>query len=90
MRPKKDATSGCEVCPDARNALSCGGGAVEEDATTGCESGSRIFLFAAAIWPVVEFSEMYLGCNVLLQGIITCVNAMLTPGVGLGDVPLGA
>ena len=53
-------------------------------------SGSKIFLLAAAIWPVVEFSEMYLGCNVLLQGIITCVNAMLTPGVGLGDVPLGA
>ncbi len=33
----EDATSGCEVCPDARNALSCGGGAVEEDATTDCE-----------------------------------------------------
>ena len=29
-------------------------------------------------------------CDVLLQGIITCVNRMLTPGVGLGDVPLGA
>jgi hypothetical protein len=38
----------------------------------------------------LKFSEVYLGCNVLLQGIITCVNAMLAPGVGLGDVPLGA
>ena len=38
----------------------------------------------------LKFSEVYLGCNVLLQGIITCVKRMLTPGVGLGDVPLGA
>jgi hypothetical protein len=33
-------------------------------------SGSRIFLLAVVIWPVLEMSEMNVGCNVLLQDII--------------------
>ncbi len=37
-----------------------------------------------------EISLAHNLCDVLLQGIITCVKRMLTPGVGLGDVPLGA
>ena len=118
------ATGGCEMWPDAGDALSCSGG-VKEDATGGCEwcvdldircswsnnmrlscisdiscsccrmsnwrfvmvameicvlsvflggSGSRIFLLLTVIWTVVEFSEVYLGFNVFLKGIITCVN----------------
>jgi hypothetical protein len=49
-------------------------------------NGSRIFLLAAAIWPVVEFSEMYLGCY---RAHNLC-ERMLTPGVYLRDVSLHA
>jgi hypothetical protein len=36
----------------------------------------------------LKFSEMYLGCNVLLQGIITCVNTCSHQVSVLGMYPL--
>ncbi len=53
-------------------------------------SGSRILLLVAAIWPVVEFSEVYMGFNIFLKEAHNLCERLLTPGVGLGDVPLGA
>ena len=36
----------------------------------------------------LKFSEVYLGCDVLLQGIITCVNACSHQASVLGMYPL--
>ncbi len=47
-------------------------------------SGSRILLLVAAIWPVVEFSEVYMGFNIVLKEAHNLCEHMLTPGVYLG------
>jgi hypothetical protein len=39
-------------------------------------SDIRIFLFVSAVWPVVDFGEVYLGFNIFLKKLITCVNGI--------------
>ncbi len=88
VRPKEDETSGCEVCPDARNALSCGGGAVEEDATSGCEVSAESFCFRRSFGPWLNLAKCTWDVTYCYRTHNLCEH-MLTPEVGLGDVPLG-
>ena len=37
-------------------------------------SGIRIFLLVSDMWSVVDFGEVYLGFNIFLKKLKTCVN----------------